>query len=54
MKKWKNSSIFSVAGFIKMYCKGEKLKECIRLTYLEINGEKPSEDMMPNGEFVKI
>ena len=54
MNKWKNSKFVPVKDFIDMFCKGAKLNECIRLNYLEINGEKPSDDLMPNGEFVNI
>ena len=40
-------------GFIMLYCKGDKMKECKRLELKEKHGEKVNPDMMPNGQICK-
>jgi hypothetical protein len=52
-KKYKDTKSLAVKGFIDMYCKTEKQSECKRKEYKEKNGVLPSDDMMPNGGFIK-
>ena len=48
-KKYMNTHNLACKGFIKMYCKGEKMNECVRKTYSEKNGVPPPDNMMPTG-----
>jgi len=36
-----------------MYCKTEKQNECKRKEYKMKNGAAPSDEMLPNGGFIK-
>lgn len=47
--KYQSTQDLACKGFISLYCKGPKMKECKRLEYREKNGKSPNDDMMPNG-----
>lgn len=51
-KKYDESKHFACKGFIKQFCKGEKMNECKRKAYRKENGKPPSDDMMPNGQIL--
>ncbi|HOQ51850.1 MAG TPA: hypothetical protein PK233_08470 [Candidatus Atribacteria bacterium] len=38
--------------WIRRYCQGEKQEECARLK-MRNQGEKPPENLLPNGEFLR-
>ncbi|WP_456325515.1 methyl-accepting chemotaxis protein [Desulfonauticus submarinus] len=52
-KKYAGSKDSLIKGFINSYCKGPYMEECKRKQYRQEHGEPPSDDMMPNGKFVK-
>ncbi len=39
-------------GFIKTYCKGERMDECKRKEYRLQHGEPPVDDMLPTGQMI--
>lgn len=53
VKKYGESRAHAVKGFVKMYCKNEKQNECKRKEYKQKNGVAPSDEMLPNGGFIK-
>ena len=48
-KKYQSTKELACKGFIKQYCKGDKMNECKRMQYRKEHGSPPSDDMMPNG-----
>lgn len=52
-KKYQSTKDLACRGFISLYCKGEKMKECKRLEYRNMHGTPPSDDMMPNGQLIR-
>ena len=46
--KYKETKDLACSGFMILYCKGDKKKECERKKYHQENGKFPSDDMMPN------
>ena len=53
VKKYGESRGLAVKGFISMYCKTEKQNECKRKEYKIKNGVANSDEMLPNGGFIK-
>lgn len=53
VKKYGESKGLAVKGFVSMYCKTEKQNECKRKEYKMKNGAAPSDEMLPNGGFIK-
>ncbi len=49
-KKYEDSLDLACRGFIKSYCKGEKMDECARKIYRREHGQPPHDDMMPSGQ----
>jgi len=39
-------------GFIARYCKGDLMKDCIRLQYKNEHVTAPPDDMMPTGQLI--
>jgi len=52
-KKYQDSKELACKGFIRQYCKGDKMDECKRLEHRMKFGTPPSEDMMPNGQMIR-
>jgi len=52
-KKYVGSKDSLIKGFINSYCKGPNMEECKRKQYRQQHGKPPSDDMMPNGKFIK-
>jgi len=52
-KKYAGSKDSLIKGFINSYCKGPNMEECKRKQYRQQHGKPPSDDMMPNGKFIK-
>ncbi len=48
-KKYEKTNDLACKGFIKTYCKGEKMHACKRREYMEKKACAPPDDMMPNG-----
>lgn len=53
IEKYNTSKSLAVKGFIAMYCKGSKQDECKRKKLKEETGQRPPDDMMPNGAIIK-
>ena len=51
-KKYQNSIDLACKGFIRMYCKGEKMIECKRMDYRKKHGAPPTDDMLPTGQIM--
>jgi hypothetical protein len=49
-KKYNDSLDLACRGFIKSYCKGDKMDDCARKIYRNTHGEPPHDDMMPSGQ----
>lgn len=49
-KKYESSLDLACRGFIKSYCKGGKMDECVRKKYRTDHGTPPHDDMMPSGQ----
>ena len=50
--KYQNTIDMACRGFIRMYCKGDKMNECKRMEYRRQHGVPPTEDMMPSGQIM--
>ena len=48
-KKHQATKNSACKGFIRIYCEGEKMDECVRKQYRKEHGKPPDDDMMPNG-----
>ena len=53
-KKYGDTKDLACKGFIKQYCKGEKMTQCKRKEYSYKHGQSPSEDMMPTGHEISL
>lgn len=51
IKKYKKDNAYEY--LILKYCKGDKQKECKRKEFNIKNGYSPSDEMLPNGKFIK-
>ena len=51
-KRYEQSLDLACRGFIKSYCKGEKMDECARKKYRTEHGEPPDDNMMPSGQML--
>ena len=49
-KKYEGSLDLACRGFIKAYCKGDKMDLCARKKFRAENGKPPHDDMMPSGQ----
>ncbi len=49
-KKYEASLDLACRGFIKSYCKAEKMDECARKLYRKGHGQPLRDDMMPSGQ----
>ena len=52
-KKYNDSNELACLGFISRYCKGNKMTECQRKSFFEINGYAPLDNMLPNGKLLR-
>jgi hypothetical protein len=53
-KKYQTTKNLACKGFILQYCKGPKMNACKRMQYRQEHGTPPSDDMMPNGQMIRI
>jgi len=51
-KKYQGTLDLACRGFIKTYCRGTQMNECVRKQYRMENGKPPADDMMPSGQMV--
>ena len=51
-KKYQESLNLACKGFIKTYCKGERMDECKRKEYRAEHGQPPQDDMLPSGHIM--
>ncbi len=51
-QKYQNTLDMACRGFIKTYCKGEKMAECRRKAYRAEHGTPPHDDMLPSGQMM--
>jgi hypothetical protein len=51
-KKYQGTIDLACRGFIRMYCKGDKMNECKRMEYRKQHGAPPIDDMMPTGQIM--
>jgi major membrane immunogen (membrane-anchored lipoprotein) len=49
-KKYQTTKDLACKGFMRQYCRGPKMNECIRKEYRQKHGTPPSDDMMPSGQ----
>lgn len=49
IEKYSTSKSLAVKGFIALYCKGSRQGDCKRKQFKAETGQKPPDDMMPNG-----
>jgi hypothetical protein len=54
LKKHLQTQELACRGFMLQYCKGPKLDQCKRRTYLQEHGTQPSDDMLPSGQTVAV
>ena len=52
-KKYEKTDELACKGFIRQYCKGDKMKECKRKEHRRTTGTPPPDDMLPNGKMLK-
>jgi hypothetical protein len=53
-KKYQAVKDLACRGFIRMYCRGPKMEECVRKQYRVKHGVPPSDDMMPSGQTIVL
>ncbi len=53
-KKYQQTRELACRGFINLYCRGPKQRECKRRDYRFKNGTPPSDDMMPTGQLISL
>lgn len=51
-KKYCKTKDLACKGFMSMYCKGDKQKECKRKHFKMKHGYPPSDDMLPSGQMI--
>lgn len=51
-RKYADSLDLACRGFIKSYCKGEKMDSCSRKLHRTAHGTPPENDMMPSGQIM--
>ncbi len=51
-KKYQGTLDLACRGFIKTYCRGAQMDECVRKQYRMEHGQPPEDDMMPSGQIV--
>ena len=51
-KKYQETKDLACKGFLRMYCRGEKMSQCKRREYRDKNGTPPPDEMMPNGQII--
>lgn len=49
-KKYNDTLNLACRGFVKTYCKGPKMDECLRKEYRLKNGHPPTDAMLPTGQ----
>ncbi len=52
VKKYGETKKLAIKGFISMYCQGDKQNICERKKYKQLHNSPPSDEMMPNGNFI--
>jgi hypothetical protein len=52
LKKYQVVNDMACKGFVRVYCQGDKMKDCERKKYRQEHGKLPDDDMMPNGKNV--
>ncbi len=51
-QKYNETLNLACRGFIKTYCKGDRLDECKRKEYRNQHGQSPVADMLPSGQMM--
>ncbi|TYO95206.1 hypothetical protein EDC39_1226 [Geothermobacter ehrlichii] len=51
-QKYQSSLDMACRGFVKTYCRGEKMDECRRKEYRRQHGKSPHDDMLPTGQMM--
>jgi len=51
-KKYQDSLNLACKGFIKTYCKGDRMDQCKRKEYRKEHGAPPHDDMLPTGQMM--
>jgi len=52
-RKYCQTKVLACQGFISMYCKGDKMKDCKRMAYKIAHGSPPPDDMLPSGQMIR-
>jgi hypothetical protein len=50
--KYGSSRDIICKGFTRMYCRGPKMDDCVRMKYFAEHGEAPPDEMAPNGHIL--
>ncbi|MCX8130582.1 MAG: hypothetical protein N3I35_10850 [Clostridia bacterium] len=53
IKKFYGARTAAVKGYMKIYCKGEWQNRCKRKEHKLKTGSMPSDEMLPNGRYLK-
>lgn len=51
-QKYRETLNLACRGFIKTYCRGERMEECKRKEYRKQHGAPPDSDMLPSGQMI--
>jgi len=51
-QKYRETLNLACRGFIKTYCRGERMDECKRKEYRKQHGAAPDSDMLPSGQMI--
>ncbi|MDH3998425.1 MAG: hypothetical protein OET90_06260 [Desulfuromonadales bacterium] len=51
-KKYNDTINLACRGFVKTYCRGDKMNECERKKYRLEHGAPPADDMLPTGQMM--
>lgn len=49
-QKYQDSLNMACKGFIKAYCSGPKMEECLRKMHRRKHGTAPDDNMLPSGQ----
>lgn len=51
-RKYKDTLDLACRGFVRTYCRGEKMDECERKKHRLKHGAPPEDDMLPTGQIM--
>lgn len=51
-RKYQDTLDLACRGFMNMYCRGPKMKDCLRMRYRAEHGAPPEDDMLPTGQMM--